>query len=307
MNCLVTGGAGFIGSHIVDALLADGHKVRVVDDLSTGKMQNFPIKDESAFWHADISNGIIADDACRNIDYVFHLAAIPSVQRSIENPENTQRAGEEATLKLLQSAAKHKVKRFIFSASSAAYGDNAVQTEDAAPRPMSPYAASKVACEGYVAAYARSLGVDGVSLRYFNVFGPRQDPNSQYSGVISIFLKKLREGKQPTIYGSGLQSRDFTYVNNVVSANLLAMQHPEPLKGEIFNVGCGQSFNLKDLLNILNEKLGTNIEPIYAPGRRGDIEFSCATILKAENILKYQPKVQFSEGIEQLIKWAKEQ
>ena len=247
MKCLVTGGAGFIGSHIVDALLDDGHKVRVIDNLSTGNMANFPFKDERVeFWHADIDNAIIADGACQDIDYVFHLAAIPSVQRSIENPLKTQRAGEEATLKLLMSAAKHKIKRFIFSASSAAYGDNTAQEEDTAPRPMSPYAASKVACEGYVAAYAMSLGVDGVSLRYFNVFGPRQDPSSQYSGVISIFLKKLREGKQPTIFGSGLQCRDFTYIENVVSANMLAMNHPYPLKGEVFNIGCGLCVNLKE-------------------------------------------------------------
>ncbi len=301
MNCLVTGGAGFIGSHIVDALLSHGHKVRVVDNLSTGSMQNFPYKDERIeFWHQDVSNTIIADDACRGIDYAFHLAAIPSVQRSIEDPLKTQKYGEVATLKLLESAARHKVKRFIFSASSAAYGDNLVQTEDAAPRPMSPYAASKVACEGYVSAFAKSMGVDGVSLRYFNVFGPRQDPSSQYSGVISIFLKKLREGKPPTIYGTGLQSRDFTYVENVVEANLLAMNHPTPLNGEIFNIGCGTSVTLQELLNVLNEKLGAKILPVYVPARPGDIEFSCAVIKKAETI-GYRPKVLFAEGISKLV------
>jgi UDP-glucose 4-epimerase len=267
-------------------------------------MQNFPYKDNQVeFWHADVETDSISDAACKNMDYVFHLAAIASVQSSVENPLKTFKAGEEATLKLLQSAVKHKVKRFILSSSCAVYGDNPLQLEDSKTRPLSPYAASKAACEGYVFAFANSMGVDGVSLRYFNIFGPRQNPSSQYSGVVSIFLKRLREGIQPTIYGTGLNSRDFTYVENVVLANLLAMSHPTPLRGDVFNIGCGQSQNVNEVLAVLNNKLGTNIEPVYVPARDGEMKSACAIIKKAEQVLGYKPKVLFEEGIERLVKY----
>jgi len=295
MNCLVTGGAGFIGSHLVAALLAEGFSVKVVDDLSTGKIDNIPLN------KVDFIQGCAAGADCTGIDYVFHLAAIASVQRSVENPIMTQWHGEDATLRLLHTAMKCKVKRFILAASSAAYGDSETQTESVPPRPLSPYAASKVACEGYVRAYASSMGLDGVSLRYFNVFGPRQDPNSQYSGVISIFLKKMMAGVQPSICGTGLQSRDFVYIENVVQANLLAMRHPSPLNGEVFNVGCGYKTNLIQLVETMNKKLGTDLPPVYVPAREGETFTSCADISKAQSTLGYSPKVFFEEGIEKLI------
>lgn len=299
MNCLVTGGAGFIGSHLVEALVAEGHHVRVVDNLSSGKVLNIASSlDKIEFLGRDVNDG--PDSFCRGIDYIFHLAAIASVQRSVEDPMATQQHGEDATLRLLHAAAKNKVKRFILAASSAAYGDSQIQNETISPRPLSPYAASKVACEGYVRAYA-NLGVDGVSLRYFNVFGARQDPNSQYSGVISIFLKKMSNGDAPPICGTGLQSRDFVHVENVVQANLLAMKHPTPLKGEVFNIGCGSNTTLLQLVEMLNKKLGRNLVPIHVPAREGEAFATCADITKAQSILGYSPKVLFEEGIEKLI------
>lgn len=296
MNCLVTGGAGFIGSHLVEALVAEGHYVRVVDNLSTGKVLNLPVE-KIDFICADAG----AADYCYAIDCVFHLAAIASVQKSMEDPLATQQHGEDITLRLLRYAARNNVKKFIFSASSAAYGDSKFFDESNAPRPLSPYAASKVACEGYVRAYAKSMGVDGVSLRYFNIFGARQDPSSPYSGVISIFLKQMLAGARPSICGTGLQSRDFTHVDNVVQANLLAMKYPTYLGGEVFNIGCGVQTSILDLVAAINKKLGVELPPIHVPAREGEAFFSCADISKAKTVLGYSPSVLFEEGIAKLI------
>lgn len=296
MNILITGGAGFIGSHLVEALVAEGHYVRVVDNLSTGTVRNIPV-DKVDFICGDAGGA----DYCYAIDYVFHLAAIASVQKSIEDPIATQQHGEDATLRLLRYAAKNKVKRFIFAASSAAYGDLKYFDESNAPRPLSPYAASKVACEGYVRAYAKSMGLDGVSLRYFNIFGARQDPNSPYSGVISIFLRQMLAGGSPSICGTGLQSRDFTHVDNVIQANLLAMKYPTSLDGEVFNIGCGRQTSILDLVTAINKKLGVSLAPIHVPAREGEAFCSCADISKAKTILGYSPTILLEEGIAKLI------
>lgn len=305
MRCLVTGGAGFIGSHLVERLIENGHSVLVVDDLSSGSLNNLPFNRTSLeFFKVDINEAGIAEKACTDVDYIFHLAAIASVQSSMQYPMKTQQAGEVATLRLLHAAASKKVKRFILASSASVYGNNQKQTEDQPVSPVSPYAASKAACENYVKAYSQS--VDGVSLRFFNIFGPRQDPSSPYSGVISIFAKKIMDGIRPTIYGDGLQSRDFTFVDNVVHACILAMGHKSPLMGEAFNIGCGMAISVNDLTMSLNKAMFDDpkrVSPFYANERTGDVRYSCANISKAKSVLDYSPTTGFSAGIERLVKY----
>ena len=234
---------------------------------------------------------------------VFHQAALPSVPRSLKDPLATQRSGEVATLTLLEACAQHGIKRVMFSSSSSAYGGTTglPKVETMTPAPLSPYAASKVACENYLAAYAHCRGVDGIAFRYFNVFGPRQDPNSPYSAVISVFLSRMRKGETPHINGDGEHSRDFTFVDNVVHANLLAMNAPGPLKGRVCNVGCGERITVKDLVAALNAALGTSIEPTFGPPRSGDALHSQADISRARELLGYQPRVRFTDGIQRLV------
>lgn len=307
MKCLVTGGAGFIGSHLVEKLLENGHSVLVVDDLSTGNLNNLPIdRTNLDFFKADLNDVGVTERACSGIDYVFHLAAIASVQSSIQHPLKTQNAGEVATLRLLSAASANGVKRFILASSASVYGNSQKQTEDQPFSPLSPYAASKAACENYVKAFSGS--VDGVSLRFFNVFGPRQDPSSPYSGVISIFIKKMMEGTRPTIFGDGLQSRDFTYVDNVARACILAMSHDRPLLGEAFNVGCGMAISVNDLVGALNKSLFNDpkrIPPFYSDGRSGDVRHSCANISKAKAVLDYSPTIGFADGIDELVRYCR--
>ena len=301
---LVTGGAGFIGSHLVEALLAAGLAVRVVDDLATGDLSNLAHLEGRYEWIL----GTIADfDVCKQaadgVDYVFHQAAIPSVPRSVLEPLASHLSGPTATINMLEAARLAGMRRFIFAASSSAYGDTneLPKHEDILPHPLSPYAAGKLAGEHYVRVYARTMGLDGVSLRYFNIFGPRQDPSSPYSGVISIFIKKMSQGQRPTIFGDGTQTRDFTYVTNAVAANLAAMRHPGPLGGEVLNVGSGQSIRLIDLVASLNTIFGTDLEPDFQPVRAGDVRDSLASLDRISQVLGYHPAISFHEGLRQTV------
>ena len=301
---LVTGGAGFIGSHLVEKLLDEGLRVRVVDDLSTGHLSNLAHLDGHFEWiEGSVADFEVCQRAALGADYVFHQAAIPSVPRSIQEPIASHESGPTATLNMLEAARRAGVRRFMFAASSSAYGDTNDQPahEDMLPRPLSPYAAGKLAGEHYVRVYAQTMGLDGVSLRYFNIFGPRQDPSSPYSGVISIFIKRMSEGHRPTIYGDGSQSRDFTYVANVVAANVAAMRHPVPLEGGVFNVGVGQRVRLLDLVHSLNKILGTNLEAEREPPRPGDIRDSLSSLDRISQSIGYRPLVAFEEGLRRTV------
>jgi UDP-glucose 4-epimerase len=301
---LVTGGAGFIGSHLVEALLAEGYRVRVVDDLATGHLSNLAEVEGRYEWlEGSVADFAVCRQAVEGVDYVFHLAAIPSVPRSVREPLASHESGPTATINMLEAARLAGVRRFLFAASSSAYGDTAElpKHEDILPRPLSPYAAGKLAGEHYVRVYAQTMGLDGVSLRYFNIFGPRQDPSSPYSGVISIFIHRMSQGERPTIYGGGSQTRDFTYIANAVAANLAAMRHAEPLRGEVFNVGAGQSVPLVDLVASLNEIFGTDLEPDFRPARAGDVRDSLASLARISQVLGYQPLVSFRDGLKRTV------
>ncbi len=297
---LVTGGAGFIGSHLVEALLAEGHAVRVADNLSTGNLANLSgLSGPVEIIEGDLADFEVACRAAEGVQFVFHQAAVPSVPRSVEEPLASHASGPTATLNVLEAARRAGAKRVMFAASSSAYGDTATlpKTEDMLPQPLSPYAAGKLAGESYVAVYARTMGLDGVSLRYFNVFGPRQDPSSPYSGVISLFASKMMRGEAPVILGDGLQTRDFTYVENVVRANLLAMKSEKPLKGAVLNVGTGRSVSLIELVAALNNALGSQFVTGFGPPRKGDVLHSLASLKQIEQTLGYRPKVDFETGI----------
>ncbi len=302
---LVTGGAGFIGSNIVHELLHRGQRVRVLDDFSTGKKENL-----AAVWsQIEFIGGNVADEgiaalAVQGVDYVLHQAAIPSVQRSVDDPLATDNANVRGTLRLLVAARDAGVKRLVFASSSSVYGESPElpKREDMPTFPLSPYGVSKLAGECYCRAFHRVYGLPTVALRYFNVFGPRQDPLSQYAAVIPLFIAALRDGRRPTIYGDGLQSRDFSYVNNVVEANIRACEADGAI-GEVFNVACQRQYSLLDLLRILNELLGTRIEPGFAPARAGDIKHSLADISKARQRMGYVPSVDFREGLARTVDW----
>ncbi len=297
---VVTGGAGFIGSHLVEALLAEGYRVRVVDNLSTGHRANLSHLGEAYQWlEGDLADFEVCRRAVEGAHYVFHEAAIPSVPRSVQEPLESHASGPTATLNLLEAARQAGVRRFMFAASSSAYGNNEElpKHEDMLPQPLSPYAAGKLAGEHYVRVYAQTMGLDGVSLRYFNVFGPRQDPSSPYSGVISLFARIMSEGRRPTILGDGRQTRDFTFVANVVSANLLAMRAEKPLGGQVLNVGTGGRTSLLDLVNAINKVLGTALEPEFGPARAGDVRDSQASLERIQAVLGYRPLVDFEEGL----------
>ena len=297
---LVSGGAGFIGSHLVEALLAEGHRVRVVDNLATGHRANLAHLGAAFEWlEGDLADFDVALLAAEGVEAVFHEAAIPSVPRSVAEPLQSHASGPTATLNLLEAARRAGARRFLFAASSSAYGDTdeLPKHEGMPPRPLSPYAAGKLAGEHYVHTYARTMGLDGVSLRYFNIFGPRQDPTSPYSGVISLFVRAMREGRRPVIYGDGTQTRDFTYVANVVKANLLALRAEGPLGGEALNVGTGQQISLLDLVATINAALKTNLAPEFRPPRAGDVRDSLASLDRIRAVIGYQPEVDFAEGL----------
>lgn len=302
---LVTGGAGFIGSHLATALLQRGYEVRILDNFSTGKRENLaPILDKITLFEASITDGAALQAAMAQVDYVFHQAAIPSVPRSVEDPETCHEINVNGTFRLLLAARDAGVKRVVYAASSSAYGDitGEYKHEAMPPRPLSPYGAAKLMGEYYMQVFYQTYGLETVCLRYFNVFGPRQDPTSEYSAVIPKFITAIQHGKHPIIYGDGLQSRDFTYIDNVIHGNLLAATCPEPA-GHVMNIACGEQYSLLDLVNILNHYMGTEVEPEFAPPRTGDIKHSRADISKAGALMGYEPQVGFEEGIARTIEW----
>jgi UDP-glucose 4-epimerase len=304
---LVTGGAGFIGSHLVEGLLAEGCRVRVVDNLATGHRTNLAHLEGRYEWlEGDVGDFEVCRRSVEGVDTVFHEAAIPSVPRSVREPLESHACGPTATLNVLEAARRAGVRRVVFAASSSAYGETTELPKHEAifPSPLSPYAAGKLAGEQYVSVYAQTMGLDGVSLRYFNIFGPRQDPSSPYSGVISLFAKAMRAGRQPLIYGDGRQTRDFTYVSNVVAANLAAYRAEGPLKGAVLNVGTGRRISLLDLIARINDVLGTNLQPLFEPPRAGDVRDSQASLARVEAVLGYRPLVDFEEGLRRTLEAA---
>ena len=300
---LVTGGAGFIGSHIVRRLVEDGEFVRVVDNLSTGQLARLgDLRDSIEFLEGDLADGRVTDEAVTGIDYVLHQAAVPSVQRSVRDPIGTNRSNVTATLNILESCRKAGVRRFVYAASSSAYGDTEVlpKAEEMTPNPLSPYALQKLVGERYCKLYCDLYGLEAVSLRYFNVFGPDQDPHSEYSAVIPKFIGKLLAKEPLTVHGDGEQSRDFTYVENVVEANLLALRAIE-VSGTVCNIGCGEHITLNKLIRLLEEILGVKANVNYAGSKAGDVRHSLADITRARRLLGYEPRVMVKEGLRRTV------
>ena len=302
---LVTGGAGFIGSHIVDALIERGDQVRVLDNLSTGRLENLGhVRDNIDFIEAELTDAQTVARAVNGVDCVFHQAALASVPRSMERPLDTHAACVTGTLVLLEAARKARVRRVVYAASSSAYGDQdkPSKQETDLPMPISPYGAAKLAAEYYCRAFAAMGAVETVSLRYFNIFGPRQNPHGEYSAVIPKFITLMMAGKSPVIYGDGSQSRDFAFVANAVQANLLAAD-AEGVSGRVFNVAMGEQVGLLELVDKLNKLMGTKIKPKLEAARAGDIRDSLADIAQAKKALKYNPKVDFEEGLRRTIEF----
>jgi UDP-glucose 4-epimerase len=308
---LVTGVAGFIGSALARAVLAQGDKVRGIDNLSTGKRENLTeILDQIDFRQADLLDAAAMSDACQGVDFVFHEAAIPSVPKSVLDPIGSNRANVDGTLNLLVAARDAKVKRVIYAASSSAYGDTPTlpKREDMTPNPISPYAVAKLAGEQYMISFFRCYGLETVCLRYFNIFGPRQDPSSQYSGVLAKFASQMLKGEQPTIFGDGTQSRDFTYIDNAVSANLLACKAPaHDVAGKVFNCATGKRADLNETFEIMKKLTGYKGEVKYGPERGGDIKHSLADLSRTGKHLGYKPQVEFEEGLRRTVEWYKSQ
>jgi nucleoside-diphosphate-sugar epimerase len=302
---LVTGGAGFIGSNIVRALVERAEKVRIIDNLSTGKIENIAdILNHVEFINGDIRYIHTVMEQMKGIDYVLHQAALPSVPRSIEIPLESNDNNTNGTLNILIAAQKNKVKRVVYAGSSSAYGDSPSlpKVETMNPNPLSPYAVNKLTGEYYCTVFSRVYGLETVVLRYFNVFGPRQDPTSYYSAVIPKFIKAISDQKSPTIFGDGEQSRDFSYIENVVEANLLAC-HAENVSGEVFNIACGERLSVNDLFSYLGEILKSDLNAEYLPPRTGDVKHSLANISKAQKMLGYQIKVPVKEGLHKTVEW----
>ena len=304
---LVTGVAGFIGSSIARALLKSGEKVRGVDNLSTGNLENIAeIRDRIDFREADIADLDAMRRACDGVDFVFHEAAIPSVPKSVVDPLGSNLANIDGTVNVLVAARDAKVKRVVYAASSSAYGDTPTlpKHEAMSPDPISPYAVAKLASEHYMVSFYRCYGLETVSLRYFNIFGPRQDPSSPYSGVLAKFITQMLHGEQPTMNGDGEQSRDFTYIDNAVAANLLACKAPaEKAAGKVFNVATGRRVTLNETFKLLQPLTSYKGQPNYGPERGGDIKHSLADISKAEAALGYKPAVDFEEGLRRTVEW----
>jgi nucleoside-diphosphate-sugar epimerase len=301
---LVTGGAGFIGSHLTEELVRRGHTVRVADSLITGKRRNLDHIPGVEFLEGDLADLPFAERAVAGMEYVLHQAAIPSVPRSVKDPITSNRANADATLNVLVASRDAGVRRLIFASSSSEYGNTPTlpKHEDMPPSPLSPYALQKVMGTQYCQMFTRLYGFETVAIRYFNVFGPRQDPTSAYSGVISVFSTALSEGRRPTIYGDGEQTRDFTYVANVVDGVLRACEAPKAA-GEVINVACGTRISLNQLLTTMNRIVGTNLDPIYKEERSGDVKHSQADISKAKALLGYTPIVDLEEGLRHTLAW----
>lgn len=305
---LVTGGAGFIGSHLAETLVKKGFKVRLVDNFSTGLRKNIEhIINKIELIEADITDLDICREIVRDVSVVFHQAAVPSVPRSVEDPITSHKSNVDGTFNLLVAAKEAKVKRFIYAASSSAYGDTEISPkyEQILPQPKSPYAVNKLVGEYYCKVFYECFGLQTISLRYFNVFGPRQNPKSQYAAAIPAFVTAILEDKPPIVYGDGEQSRDFTYIDNVIEANLLAASAPE-LHGEVVNIACGRSITVNQIIEKINKLLGKDIRPVYTSPRPGDVRHSLADIRLAKEIIGYSPIVHFEEGLEKTIEWYKE-
>lgn len=309
MACyLVTGGAGFIGSHLVHALVEHGHRVRVLDDFSTGKRENLAdIQDKLDVICGSICDFALVQDIMQGVDYCLHHAAIPSVPRSVQDPRASNAANIDGTLNVFLAARDRKVRRVVYASSSSVYGNNQVYPahEKLPMAPISPYGVTKAANELYAQTFSHLYGMEIVGFRYFNVFGPRQDPSSQYAAVIPLFITRLLVGKQPVIHGDGTQSRDFTYVENVVNANLRACTLERPISG-VYNIACGSSCSVLDLARLIGELLGVSVEPEFTPPRPGDIRRSCADITRAKQDIQYEPSVTLREGLMRTIDWFRE-
>ncbi len=308
IDFLVTGGAGFIGSHLVHGLVERGHRVRVLDDFSSGTRANL----EGVGTRIELIEGTMVDAAtcrksCEGVRFVLHQGAVPSVPKSIEDPVTSHRANVDGTFNMLLAARDTGVKRFIYAASSSAYGDSAKlpKVETILADPMSPYGAQKLMGEHYCRVFYLCYGLETLSIRYFNVFGPRQDPTSQYAAAIPAFVSAILRDEPPTVYGDGEQSRDFTYIDNVVEANLLAAKAPKT-QGEAINVACGERVTVNQIIARINELLGKHVRPNYVDPRPGDIKHSWADISLAERLIGYRPVVTFDEGLRRAIEWYKE-
>jgi len=302
---LVTGGAGFIGSNIVEELLKKGHRVKVMDNFVTGKRENIaPFLDDIELIEDDVRDFEAVKKAAKGADYVLHQAALRSVPKSVDDPVLTNDININGTLNILLASKKMGVKRVVYASSSSVYGDCDVfpEKEDFVPKPISPYAVSKLTGEHYGYTFSQTFGLEVVSLRYFNVFGPRQNPESKYSAVIPAFISRMLKGKPPVIEGDGNQSRDFTYVGNVVDANLAAAKTKD-ISGEIFNIACGESYSVLYIVEHLNKLLGKKITPKFAPTRKGDVRKTIADISKMKKLLKVEPKVNFKSGLKKTLEW----
>lgn len=305
---VVTGGAGFIGSHIAERLLNDGHRVRIIDNLATGQRENLAALPDGYEWYdSSITDLTALRRAFAGADYVFHQAALPSVPRSIDDPLLSHEYNVTGTLNVLIAARDAGVKRVVYAASSSAYGDieGDYKIETMPPQPMSPYGVSKLAGEYYCQCFTQVYGLETVALRYFNVFGPRQDETSQYSAVIPLFIAAMVRGERPTIFGDGTQSRDFTYIDNVVRGNLLAIKAPDAV-GQVLNLATGTQVTLLELVAEINNLLGTDIAPIFADERPGDIRHSRADISRARDLLDFTPVVDFATGLARTFDWYRE-
>lgn len=306
---VVTGGAGFIGSHVADALTALGIRVRIFDNFSTGLRTNLlHLNPTPEIVEGDLADAKAVTKALTDAEVVFHLGALPSVQRSVETPDVTHQACATGTLNVLDAARRCGVRRVVYAGSSSAYGGQSTesgQSEEAMPQPRSPYAAAKLAGEMYAQAFAATYGLETVRVRFFNIYGPRQRPDSPYSGVIALFIAALSQGRAPQIQGDGRQSRDFTYVGDAVQALLKAADTPG-ISGRVYNVGAGGSVTILELVQILNRLLGTAIQPSFQPPRPGDVRFSRADISRARAELGYRPEVSVEEGLRRTLKWYQE-
>jgi nucleoside-diphosphate-sugar epimerase len=305
---LVTGGAGFIGSNICKELIAQDCFVRVLDNLLTGKKSNLAsIIDKIDFIQADMGDAQVARSAMKDIDVVLHHGALPSVPLSVDDPASTHRHCVDATFTLLLAARDAGVKRFVYAASSSAYGDTPTspKVESMKPMPLSPYAVAKLVGEYYCSVFYQVFGIETISLRYFNVFGPKQDPKSQYAAAVPAFVTAILKDKPPVIYGDGRQSRDFTYVDNVVQANLLAARAKQT-KGEVINIACGSAVTVNEIIAMINDAVGKSIKPNYTDPRPGDIKHSLADISLARKLIGFKPKVTFKGGLQLAINWYRE-
>lgn len=303
---LVTGGAGFIGSNIVKALIENGDAVTVLDNFSTGKRENlFEFEDKIEIIEGDIRDRGTVDRAVREKEFVLHQAALPSVERSIKDPNTTNNVNVIGTLNVLLAAKDYGVRRVLYAASSSVYGDTEqmAKVETMTVNPLSPYAISKLAGEYYCKTFSSVYGLDTVILRYFNVFGSKQDPHSEYSAVIPKFISCALKNKKPSVFGDGKQTRDFTFVENVVNANLLAIKKGDRMHGEVFNIACGKEVSVLSIVSILSKIFSRDIEPVFCEARLGEVRFSLADISKAKQRLNYSPLVDFEKGLEKTVQW----